>query len=141
MVRRSSQGPVQERERALRVSGLQARAEGGLPPEKEIDVFKNLVLRNGGDDGMYDHPRMRDSLMHALWAEEAGDVSARRPVFVYLNGQPWGIYNLRERIDSHYVAANDRSGEADLIRDVRDVLQGDIDHSHPVHQGSCEYTA
>ena len=90
--------------------------------------FQALVLRMGGDDGEEDLPRMRDRLMHALGSEVGGLVSASRPVFLYLTGRPWGVYNLRERIDVDYLAEHFGHADVDLIREDDNVRAGDLDH-------------
>ena len=78
--------------------------------QKNLNKFKVLVLRNGGNDGMQlkDGTHLRDPMMHVLFAalghEEA--MAGYRPVNVFLNGAYWGIYNLRERQDRHYIAGN-----------------------------------
>ena len=90
--------------------------------------FQSLVLRMGGDDGQYDNPRMRDPLMHTLWGEVGGLVSAVRPVFLYLNGKPWGLYNLRERMDVGYLTEHFGHADVDLIRESDDVRAGDLRH-------------
>lgn len=95
-------------------------------PEKDIRRFTSLVIRNAGNDGAGSLPRIRDPLMHALWAEEGGLVSAKRSVFVYLNGVPWGIYNLREHIDADYIASNLHIKDFDLITEEKTVKSGDI---------------
>ena len=94
--------------------------------EKDISSFSSLVVRNGGNDGEGSLPRMRDALMHALWAEEGGLVSAKRSVFVYLNGWPWGIYNLREHIDRDYIASNFQMDDCDLVAEEKTVKTGDV---------------
>lgn len=93
--------------------------------EKDINSFSSLVVRNGGNDGEGSLPRMRDALMHALWAEEGGLVSAKRSVVVYLNGRPWGIYNLREHIDRDYIASNYQIDDCDLVTEEKTVKTGD----------------
>ena len=92
------------------------------------DRFESLVLRMGGDDGVADLPRMRDASMHTLFREAGGYGSAARPVFLYLNGAPWGIYNLRERIDVDYLAEHFGQADVDFIREADDVRAGDLDH-------------
>ena len=94
----------------------------------ERQRFESLVLRMGGDDGEADQPRLRDPLMHTLWGEVGGVVSATRPVFLYLNGRPWGIYNLRERIDVDYLTAHYGHNDVDLIRESDQVRAGDLVH-------------
>ena len=90
--------------------------------------FQSLVLRMGGDDGQNDSPRMRDPLMHTLWGEVGGLVSAVRPVFLYLNGKPWGLYHLRERMDVSYLTEHFGHADVDLIRESDDVRAGDLRH-------------
>jgi len=94
----------------------------------ELDGFSSLVVRNAGNDGKGSLPRIRDPLMHALWLEEGGLVSAKRSVFVYLNGEPWGIYNLREHIDTDYIATNFGIKDFDLITKERTITAGDAVH-------------
>lgn len=94
-------------------------------PEKGIDRFTSLVIRNAGNDGADGLPRIRDPLMHALWAEEGDLISAKRSIFVYINGMPWGIYNLREHIDADYVATNYHINHFDLITEEKTVKAGD----------------
>ncbi|MCK4391379.1 CotH kinase family protein, partial [Candidatus Bipolaricaulota bacterium] len=101
---------------------------GGDPRKPELQSFKALVLRNMGDDGYGSNPRIRDPLMHALSAEEGGLVSAKRSVFVYFNGEPWGIYNLRERLDEDYLALNFGVENADLLTEHRNIEAGDASH-------------
>ncbi|MCF7889922.1 CotH kinase family protein [Candidatus Bipolaricaulota bacterium] len=89
--------------------------------------FKHLIIRNAGQDGYGSRPRIRDPLLHALWAEEGGLFSAKRSAFVYLNGEPWGIYNIRERIDEHYIASNSTGKVTDLIK-ATNVVKGNVFH-------------
>ncbi len=94
-------------------------------PGRKRSVFRSLVLRNGGDDGRWDNPKIRDGVMQALWAEQGGLVSAKRPVFVFLNGAPWGIYDFREKIDTDYLALECGVEDADLMRGISPPVAGD----------------
>lgn len=105
----------------------QDRLQYQVFPEKDIDAFTSLIVRNGGNDGEDGLTHMRDPLMHALWAEEGGLVSATRWVFVYLNGGPWGMYDLRENIDKDYLAANFDVTDADLLKETRTIEAGDAE--------------
>ncbi len=97
-------------------------------PEKDIDRFQSLVIRNAGNDGYGSNPRIRDPLMHNLFAEEGWISSAKRSVFVYLNGIPWGIYNLREHVDEDIIASNCKIRDFDFISEERDIEAGDAAH-------------
>lgn len=66
--------------------------------------FKRLILRNAGQDisGTF----FRDALMHGIVSETGLSTQAYRPAVVFLDGEYWGIHNIRERIDKHYLASH-----------------------------------
>ena len=79
--------------------------------DKPISNFKRLVLRNAGNDGLQSgtlKTHFRDAATHTIFKQLGADkgVSAYKPTHVYLNGNYWGIYNLRERIDKNYISSN-----------------------------------
>lgn len=61
--------------------------------------FDRVVLRNSGND--WGSTLFRDALMHSLIAPFF-DNQAYLPTVVYLNGDFWGIYNIREVMDERY---------------------------------------
>lgn len=95
---------------------LYARAEYGnasidypIFEDRDNDYYKTLVLRNAGNDGIdRSETHLRDPFVHQLFHMEDPDYSysAYRPVSVFLNGEYWGIYNLRERQDEHFMESN-----------------------------------
>lgn len=68
----------------------------------------SFILRNGSSDAQY--AMMRDRLASELVyqanmeADSNLEYQASRPVVVYINGQYWGLYFLRERFDETYFA-------------------------------------
>lgn len=114
-------------------------------PDTDIDSFESFVLRNSGNDNQSTHhipPRseitafgrtrsngsyfvngnytlMRDAMMQRLARNLQVDRQAYRPVLVYLNGEYWGIYNLREKLNEHYVASHH-----DVDADAIDLIEG-----------------
>ena len=78
---------------------LQRRGLGG-----DRDEFQGLRLRNSGND--WDYTMLRDALCHRLIAPLGIDVMTPRPVVVFLNGEFWGLYNLREQGDRDSVEAH-----------------------------------
>lgn len=60
-----------------------------------------LVLRNAGQD--YTSGRIRDSLSSRLCMGLNVDVSATRPVAVYVNGEYYGLYDLNEDQNADYL--------------------------------------
>jgi hypothetical protein len=76
-----------------------------LFPDKDIHSFKQFIIRNAGTDWNTAH--MRDALVHKLVMKETDcDVMAYQPAVVYINGQYWGVYNMREKINKDYLADN-----------------------------------
>ncbi|MES2706658.1 MAG: CotH kinase family protein [Verrucomicrobiota bacterium] len=69
-----------------------------------LEVFQHLRLRNYGNDWAY--ATMRDGFCHQLADGLGLDRMAWRPVAVYLDGEYWGILELREQQDPVYFAAH-----------------------------------
>lgn len=72
--------------------------------DRDINKFESLVLHNGGNDWEYTY--IRDALMSSLMSEMDVDKQAHRPVVLYLNGQYWGIMNIREKVNEHFIASH-----------------------------------
>jgi len=87
----------------------QSRFEHAFFEDKGIQSFKRLILRNAGNDGLeIGHSGLRDPLISNLYAsmEEGYGYSATAPMNVFINGDYWGIYNLRERQDEYFIQDN-----------------------------------
>lgn len=100
--------------------------------DRPYDSYSALALRNGGQDGLY--TRVIDGLQAQL-AEQCDTTvitQAWRPVIVYLNGQYWGHYNLRERIGIEMIAQH----EGWNIPENIDLLEGNGTGSGDVINGS-----
>jgi len=82
-----------------------------------IDEFESVVLRNSANDRLY--TMFRDGMMQNLVANTDIDVQAFQPTAVYLNGMYWGLYNLREKLNEHYVSAH-----YDIDTDNIDFIEG-----------------
>lgn len=73
--------------------------------DKGIDCYQSFVLRAGGQDAY--GTKMRDEVITSLAGDYLGlPVQLYRPVILYLNGEYWGIYFIREKLTDQYVAAN-----------------------------------
>jgi len=64
--------------------------------------YTSLVIRNSGNDNA--KTLFADLLMHRL-ADESNVLTLKgSPTVVYINGNYWGIYNLRERVDQYFIS-------------------------------------
>ncbi len=66
------------------------------------DAYKRLMLRNSGQDQWLTY--IRDAMIQELVSHMRFDTQAYKPFIKFLNGEYWGIFNLRERYDKHYLA-------------------------------------
>ena len=74
---------------------------------KDLDIteFKHLKLRMGGQD--FGSMMMRDRINHSLLHNVVDlDVMAYRPAILYLNGEYWGLYGLRESLTDDYIESH-----------------------------------
>lgn len=70
-------------------------------PDSQVSRFRTLLLRNSASD--WNYAFMRDVVTQRLAAKYSQvDTQPDRPVVVYLNGQYWGIYYIRDRYDQEY---------------------------------------
>jgi hypothetical protein len=67
----------------------------------DIDKYNNIVLRNAGGDMLGAH--MRDIYATQLVKETGLLIQEYQPAAVYINGEYWGKYNLREKINEHFI--------------------------------------
>ncbi len=82
----------------------------------ELAEFKRLLIRNGGNEsGTWDRSLYRDFITHQAAAQVGLDMQAGRPVIVFLNGTFYGVLNLQEREDEHYLKEHYDIAEEDSV--------------------------
>ena len=89
-----------------------------LFPNRDISEYNNFVIRTGGQD-VYGTlikddlaASLADGMLHV-------DLMASRPAVLYINGQYYGIYFLREKVNKHFIA-----GHYNIPSDSLDIIQG-----------------
>ena len=72
---------------------------------RDNSIYKALVLRNGSTD--WSEAYMRDILGTSL-VDDYTDVAvqAYKICIVYINGEYWGLYNIREKVNKHFISEN-----------------------------------
>lgn len=70
--------------------------------DESIDSFKRVILRNSGNDN--DRTMFADGFMQEL-AKPIGtfDTQSYQPSVIFINGEYYGIQNIRERLDENYL--------------------------------------
>ncbi|NJN77647.1 MAG: hypothetical protein HC803_04390 [Saprospiraceae bacterium] len=113
---------------ACREAYGETRIRHQIFPNKPQKSFKHLVLRNAGSDWGKAHSR--DAIITGLLNDVDVSKQAYRPSLVFINGMYWGIYNIREKINRHYLEYEfgvDKDS-LDLIEHERSVKVGGIGH-------------
>lgn len=107
-----------------------------FPERPGLDEFKRIILRNSGADWCLAH--YRDGLFHqtSLHNELDIDELGFRPAIVFINGQYWGIHEIRERIDEDHLAFDYGADRDDvLIMEEENLsIQGDTMHFHDLKE-------
>ena len=89
--------------------------------DRPYTTYKSFVLRNGGQDGLY--TRVMDGLEARIidQADSTLVTQSWKPVIVYIDGEYWGHFNMRERAGVDMIAQHEGWANADDI----DLLQSD----------------
>ena len=73
---------------------------------KNITSFKSIVLRNSGND--FNNELFHDAINHVTLRDLDNNIDylEYQPAVVFLNGEYWGIMNIREKINEQYIENN-----------------------------------
>lgn len=84
--------------------------------------FKGFNLRNNGNRFVGDY--IEDAMLSSLLEGSGVDYQRSRQVVVFYNGRYFGIHDLRERLNEHFVETNYKidSKEVDMVKHVHDTL-------------------
>jgi hypothetical protein len=100
--------------------------------KSHIESYNNVNLRNGGQHTWSD--KIQDALFSNLVSETNVHNMGYEGCIVYLNGEYWGVYGIREKIDEHYVSDNFgySSDSLDLLNSWG-ALAGSMDQAYNVY--------
>lgn len=99
-----------------------------LFPDRPIHTFKAFLLRNSAND--WDRTMFSDGMMQSLVESLDIDTQAFRPCVVYINGEYWGILNIREKMNEDYLASHHAvdPNNIDLLENRNSPIEGDSEH-------------
>ena len=72
--------------------------------ENTIKKYDKITLWNAGWDNEYLH--FRDAFMHNLTFERNCDIQGAEPCILFIDGEFWGFYILREKLDDYYIQSH-----------------------------------
>ncbi|WP_054637606.1 CotH kinase family protein [Thalassobacillus sp. C254] len=100
--------------------------------EGDVQQFERLLLRQSGND--WNSMMFKDAMLQSLVRDFTDvDTQRYRPAVVLLNGEYWGLHNIRERQDDRYIESHygmDQNDVTILNADgsVSDGSPGDEEH-------------
>jgi hypothetical protein len=97
-----------------------------LFPDKPATTYMNFNIRNAGSD--WNQTQMRDRLIQkSVQKSTSLDIMDGYPCILFINGQYWGVYEMREKQDKHYLANNSNCDDdnVDFLQFDGNVIDGD----------------
>lgn len=93
--------------------------------ELPFTEYESFVLRNSGNDWL--STMMRDGLLTSLVDGTDIDKGDYRPAVVFINGQYWGIHNIREKVNENFLAQhhNVNPDSVDILENFGEIVEGD----------------
>ncbi len=92
---------------------------------RDSSLYNSLIIRSGSQD--YESSAMRDEVGTSIVDGLTNlDVQAYKPVILYVNGEYYGIYFLREKVDEEFIANhyNVSGANTNIFRIEGDVTVG-----------------
>ena len=80
---------------------------------KDVRSFNSVVLRVSGNE--FRGTRFLDMMCSSVAKDLGIDYLAYQPSVLFVNGQYWGIHNIREKINEDYLESNHDVKQADLL--------------------------
>ena len=99
-------------------------------PAQGSQQYRRLILRNSGQDHFGHGTLLRDGIIHRIAEPLGWAVQDQRSSIVFLNGEYWGIHNIRERYDEDYFSRKYDIEEKDLdfLESNQRVRNGSAEH-------------
>lgn len=93
-----------------------------------IKKFDKITLRNGGSDRAL---HFRDAIVQEMAEGLEVDYMASEPYILFLNGEFWGFYLMREKPDGYYIQSHYGINE----KDVAVIKNGDVEAGADTDRG------
>ena len=92
--------------------------------DQPVASFRRLILRNSGQDFKYSY--LNDAISHVLIRHLDIETQSFQPAILFINGEYWGIHNIRDRIDKYYLEYRKGADPdaLDLLTGIHDVIEG-----------------
>jgi hypothetical protein len=98
--------------------------------ELNYSKFQSFTLRNSGNDWL--KSQIKDAAVTSLMFGTDLEYQSHKSVASYVNGDYWGIYKIREKVNEHFIAskANVSADDIDLLTNDAEVVHGTNEDYH-----------
>ena len=100
-----------------------------------IDKFDKVTLWNGGNDAETLH--FRDAFIQDAAKDLAVDTMASEPYLLFINGEFWGFYLLREKVEDDYIRSHYGIDKADVAVIKNGSLDSGTEEDHSDYWNIC----
>ncbi len=92
--------------------------------ELNYSKFQSFTLRNSGNDWL--KSQIKDAAVTSLMSGTDLEYQSHQSVASYINGDYWGLYKIREKVNEHFIAskANISVDDIDLLTNDAEVVHG-----------------
>ncbi|HQX04823.1 MAG TPA: CotH kinase family protein, partial [Flavobacterium sp.] len=91
--------------------------------------FERLSAKTGGSD--FYNTMFRDALNHQLVKDLRMETESFQPMVVFMNGEYWGLLNMREKYDNNYFKQVYNIDDVDLLENQGAIQEGDaVDYTN-----------
>ena len=104
-----------------------------------IDKFDKVTLWNGGNDAETLH--FRDAFIQDLAEDLAVDTMASEPYLLFINGEFWGFYLLREKVEDDYIKSHYGLDKADIALIKNGSLDAGTEEDSDDYWNFCKWVA
>ena len=93
--------------------------------QRPYETYQNFIIRNSGQDWM--RSSIHDAALTSLMRGSGLEFLEHNPVATYINGEYWGVYNMREKLNEHTIAAkfNLNPDDITILQAEGIIVQGD----------------
>lgn len=104
-----------------------------------IDKFDKLTLWNGGND--FDTLHFRDAFIQDLSKDLAVDTMAAEPYLLFINGEFWGFYLLREKVEDYYIQSHYGLDKENVAVIKNGSLDSGTEEDHTDYWNFCKWVS
>lgn len=103
---------------------------------KIVKKYDKVTLRNGGNDHIL---HFRDAFIQDLAKDTSCDIMNSQPYILFINGEFWGFYLLREKPEDYYIKSHYGIDDAQVTVIKNGGLESGTDEAYGDYWAFCDW--